>query len=76
MVPIQTAITSYLAQCSSAQGARHRAVTLIETLPSESPKLYATAVFHAGEDLATRLERALARSAKAPKVIEAKPIEP
>ena len=48
----------------------------IEALPFESPKLSATAVFPAGEDFASRLERALALSANAPKVIEAKPIEP
>jgi hypothetical protein len=44
-----------------------------KALPFESPKLSATAVFPAGEDFATRLERALGRSAKAPKVIEHQP---
>ena len=44
----------------------------IEALPVESPKLSATAVFPGGEDLASRLERAIERSVAAPKLIEAK----
>jgi hypothetical protein len=43
----------------------------IEALSFESPKLSASAVFTAGEDFATRLERAIERSGGAPKLIEA-----
>ena len=44
----------------------------IEALPVESPKLLATAMFPAGEDFASRLERAIERSVAALKLIEAK----
>ena len=46
----------------------------IETLPFESPKLSATAVLYQ-DDFASRLERAIERSGRPPKLIEAKPIE-
>jgi hypothetical protein len=42
----------------------------IEALPFESPKLSATAVFPAGENFVSRLERAIVRSGAAPKLIE------
>lgn len=45
----------------------------VEALPFESPKLSATAVLFR-DDFATRLERAIARSGKAPLLIEAKPV--
>ena len=44
----------------------------IEAVPFESPKLSARAVFPAGEDFATRLERAVERLGATPKLIEAK----
>jgi hypothetical protein len=44
----------------------------IEALPFESPKLSATAVFPAGEDFASQLERAIERSGAAPRLIEVK----
>jgi hypothetical protein len=48
----------------------------IEALPFERPKLSATAVFAAGDDFATRLERAIARSGvKMPRIIEAVPTD-
>jgi hypothetical protein len=53
---------------SQPLGVRLRAA--IEALPFESPKLSAMAVGHmSGEDFAARLERAIARSAKAPMIL-------
>jgi hypothetical protein len=48
----------------------------IEALPFESPKLSATAVFPAGEDFASRLERTIERSGAAPRLIDARAAEP
>jgi hypothetical protein len=45
----------------------------IEALPFEAPKLSATAVFAAGEDFASRRERAIFRSDLPSKVIEHRP---
>ena len=53
-------------------GVRLRAA--IEALPFEAPKLAAVAVGHmSGEDFATRLDRAIVRSARAPKTIDVEP---
>ena len=47
----------------------------IEALPFEAPKLSAVAVGHmSGEDFASRLDRAIARSGNVPLTIEAKAI--
>lgn len=46
----------------------------VMALPFESPKLSATAVLYR-DDFASRLERAIERSGKAPLLIEAKPVE-
>ena len=51
---------------SPKQPMSRRMRAAIEALPFESPKLSATAVFPAGEDFATRLERAIARSGGKP----------
>jgi hypothetical protein len=45
----------------------------IEALPFETPKLSATALIPAGGDFAARLERAIARSREAPRLIEHSP---
>jgi hypothetical protein len=48
----------------------------IALLPFTVPKLQATATISLGQDFATRLERALMRSAQARVMAQAKPIEP
>lgn len=47
----------------------------IEAAPYYHPKLSATAVLHDADTFASRLERAITRSGKAPLMIEAKPVE-
>lgn len=57
----------------SRQPISRRLRAAIEAAPYFHPKLSATAVLR-GDDFAARLERAIARSGKAPLMIEAKPI--
>jgi hypothetical protein len=58
---------------STRQPMSRRLRAAIEALPMEHPRLGAVAVgYLSGEDFAARLERAIERSGKAPKLIELK----
>lgn len=68
-------IAARLATCHRAMPLAVRMRAAIEALPFEKPKLAVTAMVNGGNDFADRLERAIERSGKRPKLIDTKAVE-